>query len=308
MRTSATPTPRTLLRPNAPGGLRPPDVSTAPSGSNAADGPTDVDPPADVEALMARLDTISIAHPSAVRVLMLVDDPNVTIHKVGEAIETDPAFTAQIMRLANSAYYGLSGRVGNINFAVTIIGFAAVRSLAAMAAAGVTASGVKTPAEFWAHAASTAAGASAVASRFGIPTADCFAAGLLHDVGMVFLQQIDPDRHNALLVEHGSHGAGLVEAERRVFGMSHAEAAAHVLRTWKFPQRFVDAVAGHHDPEADPFAQAVAVGEALAIAGVGDDPVAEAVLERSGIEGEDRATLIEYTVQRAREVLASLPH
>ena len=76
--------------------------------------------------LCRALDSVSVAKPAAMRVLSVVDNPNANAQMLAGAIEVDPTFAAQIMRLANSAYYGMSGKVGNTGFAVSVIGFAAV--------------------------------------------------------------------------------------------------------------------------------------------------------------------------------------
>ena len=153
----------------------------------------------------------------------------------------------------------------------------------------------------------TAAGASAVASALGVVAADCFAAGLLHDVGIAFLYSLYPDRYPGLLAEHGAHGETLVVAERAEFGMSHAEVAAYVLESWRFPAQFVAAVRHHHGTVNDPFSRAVILGEALALSALGTDAHAERLLGEAGIVGEERDELIAYTAERAEEVLSSLP-
>lgn len=313
---------KTLQRPGAP------SVPAASGGTALAEAPT-LDPTLDstlaalgaepvapvdaaehdrkVASLLLRLEDMSVAQPSALAVLSLVDDPNTTTAQVAGAIESDPTFTAQVMRLANSAYYGLSGRVGNTTFAITVVGFAAIRSLSAMSAAGLTTASKSVPEGFWAHAAGTAAGASLVAQRFGVVAADCFAAGLLHDVGIAFLHAVDRDAHAAILAAHGTHGASLVEAERAQFGMDHAEAAAHVLTQWKFPAQIIEAVADHHGGGVTPFTLAVRVGEALAILSVSDDPDAEALLAEVGIDEAERTSLIELVTERTAEIVSSLP-
>ncbi|NLA34429.1 MAG: HDOD domain-containing protein [Actinobacteria bacterium] len=297
--TESVPVPRrTLLRPAAhfTAGL-----AVTPASDGGGHGPG-----VDSEELIRRLDGIALAQPAAVSVLTLVDNANTTTPQLAAAIECDPTFTAQVMRLANSAYYGLSGRVGNTSFAITVVGFAAVRSLAAMNAAGLTGSNT-VPDGFWAHAAAAAAGASAVASALGVVAADCFAAGLLHDVGIAFLHSLYPDRYPALLAEHGAHSDTLCDAERHEFGMSHAEVAAYVLETWRFPPQFVAAVRHHHGDVNDPFSRAVILGEALALSTVGANPHAETLLTDAGIVGAERDELIAYTAERAEEVLSSLP-
>ena len=239
-------------------GLKPPSLS-APTTPAAA---------ADVEQLCAALDAVSIARPAAIQVLSVIDDPNADAPKVAGAVEGDPAFATQVMRLANSAFYGMSGRVSNTGFAVTVIGFSAIRSLAAVTATGLDRADRPKPEGFWLHAAAAAAGCSVVAPRFGLAKGDAFAAGLLHDLGIALLHGYDLPAHQRLLDLHGSDGSALADAEHETFGMGHAAAAARVLSTWRFPETFVNAVSTHHgDPASSadgPIAQAVRVGDLLA--------------------------------------------
>src|SRR5919197_4470276 len=86
--------------------------------------------------LIRQLERLPTNPTAAVRVLWLADDPNSSSEDLAAAVSTDPALTTRIMHLANSAYYGLSGRVPSGAFAITVLGFSAVRTLAAAAAAG----------------------------------------------------------------------------------------------------------------------------------------------------------------------------
>ena len=263
------------------------------------------------------MEGVRIARPAAVHVLGVVDDPRADAPRVASAIELDPALTAQIMRLANSAFYGMSGRVGNTGFAVTVIGFSAIRSLAALNATGLDDPTTPKPAQFWAHAAAAAAGCSMVAAHFSVPRNDAFAAGLLHDLGGALLHRFDRDTHQRLLMEHGNDSVELRDAEADEFGLGHDAAAARVLGAWRFPELFVSAVARHHEPSelVSDFDRVVAGGNALAelasMSGEGaddGDPAAHlAVLAAIGIEGEVVAELVEQTAERAAEISATLP-
>ncbi len=250
-------------------GLTPPSVLSGLPGPPASSVSSRSTPSeADLAQLCDALDAVSIARPAAIQVLSVIDDPNADAPKVAAAVEGDPAFATQVMRLANSAFYGMSGRVSNTGFAVTVIGFSAIRSLAAVTATGLDRADRPKPDGFWFHAAATAAGCSVVAPRFGLAKGDAFAAGLLHDLGIALLHGYDTTAHQGLLALHGADGVALDAAELEAFGMGHSAAAARVLSAWRFPKTFVEAVAVHHgDPSSSddgPIAQAVRVGDLLA--------------------------------------------
>ena len=265
--------------------------------------------PVDVVALSDALDRVSVERPAAIQVMTAIDDPNAAAPKVAAAVETDPAFAAQVMRLANSAFYGVSGRVANTGFAVTVIGFSAIRSLAAVSAAGLDHGDRPKPDGFWFHAAAAAAGCSTVAHRFGVPKGDAFAAGLLHDLGSALLHGFDPATHQRLIARHGSDGRELAAAEVETFGIGHDAVTARVLAAWRFPEALVDAVAVHHsdEPGAAPFARTVWTGDILARLVEQPDDASLRSLVSSIVSDDELDETIETTGERAAEIMASLP-
>jgi hypothetical protein len=156
-----------------------------------------------LEALLTQLENLP-SHPTASsRVLWVADDPNASAADLAAAVSADPALTARAMRMANSAYYGLSGRVSSATFAVTVLGFSTVRSLAVATSAGVMGEDAYVPPGFWDHAAATACAASLVADRVRAPKPEAFSVGLLHDLGEALLYRADPGRTAAAHDEAG---------------------------------------------------------------------------------------------------------
>src|SRR5205823_11831074 len=94
-------------------------------------------------------------------------------------------------------------------FAITVLGFSAVRTLAAAAAAGALDQESTVPSGFWSHAAATAVGASLVADRVGARSTEAFSLGLLHDLGRALLYRVDPIRYTALCEQVAADGAML---------------------------------------------------------------------------------------------------
>ncbi len=286
----------------------------APAGPSAEDPILDADGPSDemVAKLIASLDSVTIARPAAVQVLTTVDNPNADAHRVAAAVELDPGFAAQLIRLANSAYYGMSGRVGNTSFAVTVIGFSAIRSMAALIATGLDTAGSAGPAGFWEHAAATAAACSNLAPRFGLVTGDAFAAGLLHDLGIALLTAFDRDGHAELVAGAGRDGAQLDSAERARFGMGHDDAAAHVLSAWRFPPQFIEAIGTHHQDDAatEPLALATRAADLLADVASGTPAEdAKARIEElcgTAMGADEWVPLVDATRERTTEIIASL--
>jgi len=231
--------------------------------------------------LVAELEALP-AHPTAaMRVLFLAEDPNSSAGDLGGVVGTDPSLTAKVMKVANSAYYGLSGRVASATFAVTVLGFDTVRAIAAAIAAGLTGDSGTLPDGFWGHAASCAVACSLVSPRLSIRGPEGFSLGLLHDIGGALLHRsLGP-----LPVETPPEtaNAARLAVEQQLWGIDHAEAASRVLAAWWFPQDLTRALAVHHAPPAEattPLARALIAGEALAACAEGDtspEDVAEAL-------------------------------
>ena len=213
--------------------------------------------------LLARHEQLPPRAAAAARVLKLADDPDASAQDLARAIATDPVFAARVLRVANSSYYGLSGRVSTLPFGVSVIGFQAVRSLAVVAAAGLD-DPDGAPPGFWRAAALSATGAELVAPLVGAEPGDAFCVGLLHMIGAALLHQHQalegiclpaPDDPEQLLVD-----------ERERYGISHDQIGARVLAAWHFPEHVCSLIGRHHEavlPHADPLDRALCVARVL---------------------------------------------
>jgi putative nucleotidyltransferase with HDIG domain len=227
---------------------------------------------------IAGLTELPIASPVAVRLLQLLDDPDASARELGQLIETDPALSMRVIRLANTPYYGLSRQIGSAWRSVTILGFATVRAVAASAAFGLFGDqGQPLPAGFWDHAIGAAAGSSVVARRLGANAGDAFSAGLLHDIGKALLFRHAPHAVNRVKSRAERDQISYLDAERLELGTHHPQMGALALDALQFPQEFVQAVFRHHDADGGDslLCQVIVAGEALAIAHAGDRPADE---------------------------------
>jgi putative nucleotidyltransferase with HDIG domain len=199
-----------------------------------------------VDALIEELERLPAQPSVAVRTVWVADQPNSSAKDLAGALTADPSLTARVLRLANSAYYGLSRRVAEVSFAVTVVGFPTVRAMAAVHASGLFEPGDHTvPDGYWEHSVATATVCSVLAPRAGVRPNQAFPLGLLHDLGSALLYRAHPERYEAVQGE-ARGGRGLRTAEKAAFGMAHDEAAARVFSAWRFPETFIEAVADHH--------------------------------------------------------------
>ncbi|WP_336922503.1 HDOD domain-containing protein [Aquipuribacter sp. SD81] len=189
--------------------------------------------PVVLEELLASLDDLPAQRPVAARMVQLTHDEDVSAAQLASVAAADASVTARLMRLANSAYYGLSGRVRTLGFAVTVVGFTTVRTIALSAAAGFD-SERAVPDGFWERSASAAVAAGELARRFGLQGPDAFCLGLLSGIGQALLHRADEREYTRLAGEAvGRHA--LAAAERSRYGVSHVSVSASALRAWSFP-------------------------------------------------------------------------
>jgi two-component system, cell cycle response regulator len=209
------------------------------------------------EAVRNVLDQKTLQLPSlplvAVRLLELTLDDRSSAHDLARVIETDPALAAKVLRIVNSAAYGLRRKIASVSQAVALLGFAGIRALAL----GVTLfeNIVRKEAAtgfdrlfFWQHCLAVAELARILAGRLGYADPEeAYIAGLLHDVGKVILEIHGRKGYSDLCSRHAAEDGGtLVENEARFVGLSHDRLGAFFCAHWQLPERLVLAVLFHH--------------------------------------------------------------
>jgi HD-like signal output (HDOD) protein len=219
------------------------------------------------------------------RIIRVLDDPRSSARDLGRLIEADPALSAQVIRLANTAFYGVSGQIGSAWRAVTVLGHATVRALAASAAFGLLAEqGDTLPPEFWPHSTLSAAAATVIAREALVSPEDAFSAGLLLDLGQALMYRRAREQYASVVTKCEGHDVSLVTAEREEFGVSHADIGSYALASVKFPRSLVDAVRDHHrppNPDQAPLTRVVIAAASLSYHLDGGTPESHVPIERA---------------------------
>jgi len=195
-----------------------------------------------------------------------IESQTSSIQAIAKIVARDPGITAKILQVANSAAFGLSEKVNDPVEAVQQLGMTTVRSLVLSAQVYSSFAPGRLPAfsadALWAHLMKCGDLARTILRRERAEFAeaeDAFTAGMLHDMGKLMLADSLPDQFNEALALAKSERIPLTEAEREVFGATHAGLAAYLLGLWGLPAAIVEAVAFHHSPEQSDLKQCSAL-------------------------------------------------
>jgi putative nucleotidyltransferase with HDIG domain len=272
-----------------------------------------------------RIDSVPMLPELAIQILKMVDDPQVTSHRLATVVSRDQSLVTSILRIVNSAYYGFHWRIASVSQAVVLLGFRTIRNLVLAASVMKDYGGRSRVSGFdrmahWRHSIACGSAAALLARRWKLAGADeAFLSGLVHDIGRVIMDQHFPEEFEESLRRLKPGGPTLTAVEDEVFGLTHAAVGAHVARKWKLPETVVSSIADHHGPAAGRewslhaalvhAADVMARREGIAVGqwSVDLDPAAMAVLghEASEMEGLGELFREEYDRSNIFEVLIS---
>ncbi len=192
------------------------------------------------------------------KIIQLVESPSSTAQDLHAVISKDPALCTRILKVVNSAFYGLPGQIGSINRAIVLLGLNAVKNIAIAASlAKLFKGGALTPTfsarELWTHSVAVGAASRMIAQQMKLSLVDeAFLAGLLHDVGVMVEMQYDRNKIVEVIERCEAAPANapldMLKVEDEVFGANHQDFGAGLCEKWKFPRTFVGVTGYHHRP------------------------------------------------------------
>lgn len=260
---------------------------------------------------------------TAAKLMPLLQNPDANTAQIEEIMKYDPGLTANILKLTNSAYFGLPSQVSSVRQAIMLLGW---RRLLQLVMTMCMSALMKKPVpgyglprgELWRHSVAVSVAANTVVSALSLSEADeVFTAALLHDIGKLVLGTYvnqDLDQIEQIV----DKGISFDVAEYIVLGTNHAEIGARILEQWSLPQELVNAVSRHHTPES--CRDACALSDVVHVANVigrmigygkgrSDQPVEPAaeVIERLGLTSGRMHSLADQAlreVTRLTDVLA----
>ena len=189
------------------------------------------------------------------KVLEVCNNPKTSPIDLDRVIQLDPVLMGRVLKLINSAYYGLGNQVTSLVRAIIMLGVNTVKNLALSSAVlGNVSSKTDFHAlnsdAFWRHSLCVGVTAKLIAKDRGIDPKileEYFAAGLLHDIGKIPLNNTLADEYVRAMALADREHISIVQAERRELGIDHCEAGALIAEAWKLSGAIADTVRSHHD-------------------------------------------------------------
>ena len=210
------------------------------------------------EKILSNIGKIPSLPPMVHKVLQILENPDFDIDELTNTIEYDPGLTSNILRLANSAFFGCQRSITSVKNAFVRLGANNVFHLIVTSAyAPLAQKAIKGynlhPGEFWEHSVAVSIGTDKIAKALNIKPPDyTFTAGLLHDIGKIVLESFVEVDASSIIDFALKENTTFDIAEREIFGIDHAEVGAAFLEYWNLPPTIVEVVRWHHQPEDYP--------------------------------------------------------
>jgi HD-like signal output (HDOD) protein len=186
------------------------------------------------------------------RIIATVEDPRSSASQLNRIVSHDPALVTRILKVVNSAFYGLSGQVASIERAIVLLGLNAVKNIAVAASLGQLFRGAKlgrkfTAKDIWTHCLAVGVTARDLAIRMKLPLGDeAFLAGMIHDVGILISLQTAPETLRHVCETAAADPAcNFCKLEEQLIGHDHQVLGMALAEHWRFP-RACQLVAGYH--------------------------------------------------------------
>ncbi len=209
------------------------------------------------QALEGYIDKMPPLPTSVGKVLEICQKPNAQPNDLNKVISLDPVLLARVMKLINSAYYGLTQEVTSLVRAIIMLGLNTIKNLALSTAVlgslntAQAKDAVLNLDGFWLHSLCVGVMAKHLAKLRNVPVQDqetYFFCGLLHDIGKVPLNNRTPDSYLEALQASADQRISLFQAENQTLEFTHADAGALIIDAWKLSDDIKDVVAFHHVP------------------------------------------------------------
>jgi putative nucleotidyltransferase with HDIG domain len=206
-------------------------------------------------AILTKVKSFPTMPGAGAKMLALLEEPDTSVSEIEDTLRYDPGLTANVLKLANSAYFGVPSKIGSLKQAVILLGLKRLMQLVVASCVSAimdkSIPGYDLPAgDMWRHSIAVSLAAEAlVKGKKKIDAEDFFTPALLHDVGKLVLGAFVKEELEAI-ESIAAKGVPFVVAENMILGTDHAEIGARILAQWNLPADIINAVRWHHDPDA----------------------------------------------------------
>jgi putative nucleotidyltransferase with HDIG domain len=200
-----------------------------------------------LRAQIERIDTLPTIPAVLKKLLTVIENPRISLTEIGNFIQSDPVLTSRVLKMVNSPIYGFPGRISAVQQALILLGLNVVRGLLL----GVSVFEVmqKSMTGLWEHSLGCAITSKIIAKKKNLPEPEEISiAGLLHDIGKVVMILRYKEEYETAIKEAGAQNLLIMDAEKSVFDITHADSGSWIAKKWNFPNSLVEIIEYHHKP------------------------------------------------------------
>lgn len=203
------------------------------------------------------IDSLPPISPSVNRVIELANQMNTSPVELTEAIKIDPVLTTKVLKLINSAYFGMRQEVTSLNRAIILLGINTIKNLALSTALLSTFGAKKSKSGFeleklWYHSVAVGVASKILGREIGVEKKyleTYFIAGLIHDIGKLLFDQYQPTTYKMIIEKIYKRGGYFYKEEKKLFTYDHGNLGSILCRKWKLGDNLVNVVELHHSEE-----------------------------------------------------------
>ncbi len=212
-----------------------------------------------VDRILRSVDRLPTLPTIYTKLTKLLQSPNATAPMIGKVIAEDQAIAVKVLRIVNSAFYGLPNKIGNLKHAVVILGLNQIKNLVLATSTlqvfqKLESSHSFNMQKFWEHSIGCAVSARVLAETASLRNPDdVFSGGLLHDIGKLVHAVYLSEEFSDIIADVEETGAPMIESEERILGCDHTYTGRELGTKWGLSQGTIDMIAHHHlsDPSAE---------------------------------------------------------
>jgi HD-like signal output (HDOD) protein len=209
-------------------------------------------PEALVESAISQVGEIATLPEVTVKIIQIVENPRSTARDLHDVIKNDPALSARLLKVVNSAFYGLPGQISNIDRAIVLLGLSAVKNIAIAASITHLFNG-GTPIEgfngvqVWRHAIAVGVASRLITAAQGKPSVEeTFLAGLIHDLGLLVERQVFGKKIAEVIARQKATPGRFCDIEQEIIGTDHQALGMALAQKWRFPRHLCTVIGYHH--------------------------------------------------------------